>query len=134
MTLSLNYCRSFARNVVIFVGIAIAQPLGAQTPADPATLAALAAALLRQGQLQQALSLAETALHANPRHLSLLTIAGTAARTLGRHAEALGHWETAKSVEPSNIFVTENLVLSYQIGRDNERRDRMRGELMKLRA
>lgn len=133
MTLSLYQCRSFGRHLAIVLCIAIAKPLFAQTPIDPALLAALAADLFKQGQPKQALSLAEDGLRTNPRHLSLLTIAGVAARALGQHADATRHWETAKSIEPFNIYVTENLVLTYQIDGNKERRDRMRAELMKLR-
>jgi tetratricopeptide (TPR) repeat protein len=95
---------------------------------------ASAIAMFQAGHFEPALSLAQQGLAQAPDSVPLLTLAGTLASLLRKPDEAGAYWERARSIEPGNLLIAENLVLAYQMAGDSARRDAARARLLELRA
>ncbi len=106
----------------------VAQPAQAPQPQQPSQLQQGEAAL-RANQPQQALTLFQQAIAADPRDAAANLLAAAAEIALYQPADAVRYAEKAQALEPENWKVHTTLVTAYAMAGDTSHRDQERAIL-----
>ncbi len=122
---AINYARALRGLTQYAQAAAVLESTAVKHPYDRAVLGAYGKALVDTGRLKEAADVLERAHTPEKPDWTILSAQGAVADQLGDHAAALGYYEAALKIAPSEPSVMSNLGLSYALAKQLPQADQM---------